>query len=91
MTAVMAALGVKRFWSTRPDHPAAPDVPLFRALARRWKPLMRPESKFVPMPHAPPSDDALPVSRAVGKPRASIDAHDISKARSSWNPWLWMK
>jgi hypothetical protein len=87
----MAALGVKRFWSTRPDHPSAPDVPLFRVLARRWKPLTRVESNPVPMPHVTPTGNAPPLSRASFQPRAPIYARDTSKIKPVWNPWLWMK
>jgi len=87
----MAALGVKRYWSTRPDHPAAPEAPLFRVLARRWKSVVHIESKAAPMQHALPSENAPPLSRASFKPRAPIYARDIPKAPRTWNPWLWMK
>jgi hypothetical protein len=88
----MAALRVKRYWSTRPDHPAAPEAPLFRVLARRWRPVVRVEKKTVAMQHALPVDDQRPpLSRASFKPRGPIYARDIPKAPRTWNPWLWMK
>jgi hypothetical protein len=89
--AVMAALRVKRYWTTRPDHPAAPEAPLFRVLARRWRPVVRVESKAVPMPLALPSETAPPPSRASFKPRGPIYAREGWTVPRTWNPWLWMK
>jgi hypothetical protein len=88
--AIMAALRVTPYWTTPPDHPAAPEVSLFRVLARR-RPVVRVESKAVSMPLALPSETAPPLSRASFKPRGPIYAREGWTVSRAWNPWLWTR
>jgi|GEM_PF-3279919 len=86
----MAALRVRRTWWTRQQD--APDAPLFRALARRWRPVVRVESKAVPMSLALPSGNAPVLNRAsfVSKKKYAPIKPETRPARA-WNPWLWVR
>ncbi len=88
----MAALRVRRTWwiSQRPT----PEVPLFRLLARRWRPVDRRERRAVPFQLALSAAETPPPGRASFGPQRPVEAGDAVTARKStrvWNPWMLMK
>ena len=91
LVATMAALRVKRGWWGRRQEPAS-DMPLFRELARRWKPVVRVEHTPVPLRVAIPTNDVPAPSRDSFAPKQrSLFAAERARPTRSWNPWLWMK
>jgi hypothetical protein len=85
----MAALRVRRTWWIVQQQ----EAPLFRVLARRWRPVDRRERRITPFQLALSPPDAPPPSRAsFGPKRVAADvATKIKKAGRSWNPWMMMK
>jgi len=69
-------------------------VPLFRLLARRWKPLGAPKRERAGLTAMTGAEEPPKAARAwIGKPR-QIYAHQkiaAPKPSRSWNPWLWVK
>jgi hypothetical protein len=86
----MAGLRVKRTWWARQQ--LTPDAPMFRVLARRWRPVVRIESKPTPMSFALPAGETAPLNRAsfVAKPKYAPVKPPTRRA-ATWNPWLWVK
>ena len=87
----MAALRVRRTWwiSQRPTA----EVPLFRLLARRWRPVDRRERCPVTFQLALPAETP-PLSRNWFGPKRSVAATEAAKMKKSartWNPWMMMK
>jgi hypothetical protein len=85
-------LRTRRSWWARREAHVFADAPLFRVLARRWKPLADVRREPPPLPLSPA--DAPHVSRAwfTGKPRyPDFIAQAKEKPRPAWNPWLWVK
>lgn len=68
------------FWAKRDFHP---DPPLFRVLARRWRPLAgraeAPVYRSAPMPR-----------RGRGEEKAISRNILFTKSRG-WSPWLWVQ
>jgi hypothetical protein len=64
-------------------------VPLFRLLARRWKPVVPLKLRRVARD---PDDHAAPSRAWISKPRYRFtgDAKNAASKRN-WNPWLWTK
>lgn len=88
----MAALRVRRTWwiSQRPT----PEVPLFRLLARRWRPVDRRERRTASFQLALSAAETPPLSRASFGPKRPLEASDAATAKKSariWNPWMMMK
>ena len=85
----MAALRVRRTWWIVQQQ----DAPLFRVLARRWRPVDRRERRITPFQLALSPPDAPPPSHASFGPKrvAAGVATKIKKAGRSWNPWMMMK
>lgn len=72
----------------------APEAPLFRVLARRWRPVDRRERSIRPFQLALTAHEAPPPSRNSFGPnkRAIVTAVDASKKSTrKWNPWMMMK
>ena len=86
----MAALRVRRFWRTRPDHPAGPEMSLFRALKQRWHPVVRTESRLVPMRFASPASDRVTISSASFAKKRPVPVNRPRPDRA-WSPWFWVK
>jgi hypothetical protein len=86
----MASLRVKRTWWMRQQ--LNPDAPMFRVLARRWRPVVRIESTPVPMHFTLPTGEKPPLSRASFAPKPKYaPATPPARPAPSWNPWLWVK
>jgi hypothetical protein len=87
---VMTTLRVRRTWWIMQRH--APEAPLFRVLARRWRPIDRRERQVVPFQLALAPPDAPPMSRAWFGPKREL-APSATQPRSArkWNPWMLMK
>jgi hypothetical protein len=73
--------------------PAAEDIPLFRLLARRWKPVVPLRRERVIVLSTP--KDAPKRARAwIAKGSRAIYANgEIAQkvSKRAWNPWLWVK
>jgi hypothetical protein len=68
------------------------DVPLFRALARRWKSLAPVKRKRTQLASRLSADASTPTRAWISKPRQAAPVAPADKtARPAWNPWLWMK
>ena len=88
MGKAMAALRVRRTWWIMQQH----EAPLFRVLARRWRPLDRRERRMTPFQLALAASDAPPPSRgSFGPKRVIVVADKAKKSARSWNPWMMMK
>jgi hypothetical protein len=69
-------------------------IPLFRILARRWKPVIPLPRRRVEIASMLPADPQPVTERKwISKPRRlPVVAPPREPAqRPSWNPWLWMK
>jgi hypothetical protein len=73
--------------------PAAEDIPLFRLLARRWKPVVPPRRERAIVLSTP--KEAPKRARAwIAKGSRAIYANgEIGQkvSQRAWNPWLWVK
>jgi hypothetical protein len=68
------------------------DAPLFRTMARRWRPLDRRERRMAPFQLALAASEAQPPSRgSFGPKRGTGEAEKGKKSTRSWNPWMMMK
>jgi hypothetical protein len=88
----MAALRVRRTWWTMSQA----EAPLFRVLARKWRPVDRRERRMTPFTLALAASDPPKTTRSSFGPnkRASILAElakNAKKASRSWNPWMMTK
>ena len=88
----MAALRVRRTWwiSQRPT----PEVPLFRLLARRWRPVDHSERNAPLFPLALPAPEPRPLNRGWFGPKRPIEARNVArkpKQPPRWSPWMWIK
>jgi hypothetical protein len=86
----MAALRVRRSWWVMQQ---AGEGPLFRALARKWRPVDRRERRVVPFQFAVPADDAVQRKSVATKPKIVVAVAEKMKKASSrtWNPWMLTK
>ena len=85
----MAGLRVRRTWWIA--QRIAPEAPLFRELAQRWRPVDRRERRLTPFVLALSLND--PPSRA-GQVRAVAHravAEQMKKSARTWNPWMHVK
>ena len=74
--------------------PESEDVPLFRLLARRWKPVVPLRRERTKLTLARIADEAPAAPRVwIEKPRQIYAHQKITPPKSprSWNPWLWIK
>jgi hypothetical protein len=72
------------------------DAPLFRVLARKWRPVDRRERRMTPFHVALPGADVAVDTRNSLGPRTdkklSLMAQLVKKSkRTSWNPWMMTK
>ena len=71
------------------------DAPLFRMLARKWRPVDRHERRMTPFQMALGGDAPAQTRSSFGpqnKKRLSLMAELIKKSkRTSWNPWMMTK
>jgi hypothetical protein len=87
----MASLRARRSWWIMQLH--TPEAPLFRVLARRWRPVDRRERSIRPFQLALSAHEAPPPSRnSFGpKKRVAVTADKAKKSARKWNPWMMMK
>ena len=88
----MATLRVKRTWWIMQQN--GPEAPLFRVLARRWRPVDRRERRMTPFQLALSGHDAPPPTRNSFGPKKRVIVVATDKAKKStrtWNPWMMMK
>ena len=86
----MAALRVRRTWWIM----AQGEAPLFRLLARRWRPVDRRERRMTPFQLALAASDAPPPTRnSFGPNKRALMVADKTKKKSTrtWNPWMMTK
>jgi hypothetical protein len=73
--------------------PAAEDIPLFRLLARRWKPVV-PLRREGAVALSRPKHEAPQTGGWLAKRSRAIYANgEIEQkiSKRAWNPWLWIK
>ena len=86
----MASLRVRRTWWIMQLQ--TPEAPLFRVLARRWRPVDRRERSNKAFQLALSPHDAQPPSRnSFGPKRVVVTADKGKKSARKWNPWMMMK
>ena len=87
---VMATPRVRRTWWMMSQ--SAPEAPLFRELARRWRPVDRRERRMAPFQLALSASDPTPPTRkSFGPKRATTIVDKVKKSARTWNPWMMMK
>jgi hypothetical protein len=88
----MAGLSVRRTWWIMAQ---ANEAPLFRVLARKWRPVDRRERRMTPFQLALPGVDAPAQTRNSFGPQKdrplSLIAEIAKKTKRSWNPWMLTK
>jgi hypothetical protein len=73
--------------------PGAEDIPLFRLLARRWKPVV-PVLRQRAIVLSTPKDEPRETRAWISKGSRAIYANGRIAQKISkrgWNPWLWVK
>ena len=73
--------------------PTAEDIPLFRLLARRWKPVVPVRRERVVV-LSTPKDEPRQTRAWISKGSRAIYTNGETGQRTSkraWNPWLWVK
>ena len=86
----MAALRVRRTWWIM----AQADAPLFRVLARRWRPVDRRERRMTPFALALAASDPPKTTRnSFGPSKRAVMVVDTTKKKSarSWYSWMMTK
>ena len=85
----MAALRVRRTWWIM----AQAEAPLFRILARRWRPVDRRERRMTPFALALAASDPPKTARNSFGPKRMLVVADKTKKKSAptWNPWMMTK
>jgi len=85
----MAALRVRRTWWIM----AQGEAPLFRLLARRWRPVDRRERRMTPFALALAASDPPKTTRNSFGPSKRMLVADKTKKKSArtWNPWMMTK
>ena len=87
---LMATPRVRRTWWMMSQ--SAHEAPLFRELARRWRPVDRRERRIAPFQLAlSPSDPAPPTRKSFGPKRVQTIVEKVKKSARTWNPWMMMK
>ena len=86
----MAELRVRRTWWIM-SQPA--EAPLFRLLARKWRPVDRRERRMKPFQLALAAADIKPLTRNSFGPnkRVVMTVDKAKKSARKWNPWMMMK
>jgi hypothetical protein len=86
----MAALRVRRTWWIM-GQTAEP--PLFRLLARKWRPVDRRERRMKPFQLALAAADIKPITRNSFGPnkRVVLTVDKVKKSARKWNPWMMMR
>jgi hypothetical protein len=89
----MAGLGVRRTWWIMSQ---GNDGPLFRVLARKWRPVDKRERRMTPFQMALPGVEPPKQTRnsfgPQGQKRLSLMAELAKKTkRTGWNPWMLTK
>ena len=87
----MAALRVRRTWWIMAGH--SPEPPLFRLLARKWRPVDRRERRMKPFQLALAAADAPAATRNSFGPnkRVVMTVDTAKKSTRKWNPWMMMR
>ena len=83
----MAALRVRRTWWIM----AQAEAPLFRVLARRWRPVDRRERRMTPFALALAASEPSKTTRnSFGPSKRMLLVADKTKKKSArtWNPWM---
>ena len=72
---------------------AQAEAPLFRILARRWRPVDRRERRMTPFALALAASDPPKTARNSFGPKRMLVAADKMKKKSAptWNPWMMTK
>jgi len=72
---------------------AQAEVPLFRILARRWRPVDRRERRMTPFALALAASDPPKTARNSFGPKRMLVVADKTKKKSAptWNPWMMTK
>jgi len=85
----MAALRVRRTWWIMTQA----EAPLFRVLARRWRPVDRRERRMTPFALALAASDPPKTARNSFGPKRMLVVADKTKKKSAptWNPWMMTK
>jgi len=85
----MAALRVRRSWWIMTQA----EAPLFRVLARRWRPVDRRERRMTPFALALAASDPPKTARNSFGPKRMLVVADKTKKKSAptWNPWMMTK
>ncbi len=86
----MAELRVRRTWWIM-SQPA--EAPLFRLLARKWRPVDRRERRLKPFQLALAAAEIKPLTRNSFGPnkRVVVTADTAKKSARKWNPWMMVK
>jgi hypothetical protein len=83
----MATLRVRRTWWIMQRLAAEP--PLFRELARRWRPVDKRVRRLTPFQLALAAADAPKASRgSFNKKRIVAAPETAKKSARTWNPWM---
>jgi hypothetical protein len=87
----MAELRVRRTWWIMGQQTAEP--PLFRLLARKWRPVDRRERRMKPFQLALAAADIKPLTRNSFGPNKRVVVTDdkAKKSARKWNPWMMMR
>jgi hypothetical protein len=72
---------------------AQAEAPLFRILARRWRPVDRRERRMTPFALALAASDPPKTARNSFGPKRMLVIADKTKKKSAatWNPWMMTK
>jgi hypothetical protein len=87
----MAELRVRRTWWIMGQQTA--EAPLFRLLARKWRPVDRRERRLKPFQLALSAPEIKPLTRISFGPNKRL-VMTVDKAKTSarkWNPWMMVK
>jgi hypothetical protein len=74
--------------------PEGEDVPLFRLLARRWKPVvpvLRERVTWLSRPKGEPKRTPAWISKAPARAIYVNQPFERKVSKRGWNPWLWVK
>jgi hypothetical protein len=79
---MLASRNERYVWARR-DY--QPDPPLFRELARRWRPLARRDEASAYRAAS------LPVHRPRADDKAAVSRNILFTKSKGWSPWLWVR
>jgi len=76
------------------DDPEGEDIPLFRLLARRWKPVvpvLRERVTLLSTPKGEAKRARAWISKAPARAIYVNQPFERKVSKRGWNPWLWVK